>query len=308
MERECSRNIEVMWLIGGLAPDFKTIADFRKNNPKAIRLAFSKFSLLCDSLGLIGKELVAIDGSKFRANNSSDKYCTAKKTIKKIEHYEEQAKKYLALLDANDEQERQNPPPSITKKDLQKKLSGIEKRIGELQVQLGEIGEHGDIALTDPDSKMMQVKNSGREVSHNVQIAVDSKHHMVVAVDVTSEAVDKEQLFEEERYINGSACRQCLVREQCTKTSYHSIVEQPFQRYADVVDARTAQNKELVRQRKCLVEHPFGTLKRALGFTYFLTRRTENVRAESCMHFLIYNLKRAIQILATQQIVEGMGV
>ncbi len=120
IERECGRNIEVMWLIGGLAPDFKTIADFRKDNKVAIKKAFSRFSMLCDGLGLIGKEMAAVDGSKFRANNSSDKYCTAKKTKKKIEHYEDQAKKYLSLLDANDEQERQNPPPSFTKKDLQK--------------------------------------------------------------------------------------------------------------------------------------------------------------------------------------------
>lgn len=390
IERECGRNIEVMWLIGGLAPDFKTIADFRKDNKSAIKKAFSRFSMLCDGLGLIGKEIVAVDGSKFRANNSSDKYCTVKKTKKKIEHYEEQAKKYLVLLDLNDEQERQNPSPSFTKKDLQKKLSGIEKRIGELKEQLVDIEENGDIALTDPDSKMMLVKNSGREVSHNVQIAVEPTNHFIVAIDVTSEAIDREQLYnisaqakkelgvskltviadkgyysakqfmlcetdnisaiapkptlqsapderyakdkfvyddkqdayicpkgtvlahvkkrstskrEEENYTNPSACRQCAVREQCTKSPYRTIQDPKYQRFADRVDAFTVQSKELFRQRKCLAEHPFGTVKRAFGFTYFLTRGTESVRAESCLHFLTYNIKRVINILGTGKIV-----
>lgn len=393
IERECGRNIEVMWLIGGLAPDFKTIADFRKDNKVAIKNAFSRFSLLCDGLGLIGKEIVAVDGSKFRANNSSDRYCTAKKTKKKMEHYQEQAKKYLALLDSNDEQERQNPPPSFTKKDLQKKLSGIEKRIGELQAQLADIEQNGDIALTDPDSKMMLVKNSGREVSHNVQIAVEPTNHLIVSVDVTSEAIDREQLYnisaqakeeldvpaltviadkgyysakqfmlceedaisviapkptlqsapneryakdkfvydenldayicpeaivlthvkkrstskrEEENYTNPPACRQCAMREQCTKSPYRTIQDPKYQRFADRVDIRTAQNKELFRQRKCLAEHPFGTVKRAFGFTYFLTRGTESVRAESCLHFLTYNIKRVVQILGTRKLLEEM--
>lgn len=393
IERECHRNIEVMWLIGGLAPDFKTIADFRKNNKTAIRKAFSKFSMICDNLGLIGKEIIAIDGSKFRANNSTDKYCTAKKTKKKIEHFEEQAKKYLALLDTMDEQECENPSPSFNKTDIQKKLGDIEKRIGELNEQLAEIEENGDIAITDPDSKMMLVKSSGREVSHNVQIAVDSKNHLVVALDVTSEAIDREQLYnmaqqakeeldvselsvvadkgyysakqfglcqeagitayapkptlrsapderyakdrfiyneltdsylcpqgavlnhtkkrttakyEQENYTNPSVCKACEVRSLCTQGKYRVIQEPKGQRAADRVDARTKQHSEFIHLRKCLVEHPFGTVKRALGYTYFLTRRTESVRAESAMHFLIYNIKRVLQILGTRGTIHAL--
>jgi len=393
IERECSRNIEVMWLINSLAPDFKTIADFRKDNKEAIKKAFSKFGMICDSLGLIGKEMVAVDGSKFRANNSSDQYCTAKKTVKKIEHYEEQAKKYLVLLDANDDQEKKNPPPSFNKKDLKQKLDGIQKRISELKELQAEIEENGDIALIDPDSKMMQVKNSCREVSHNVQIAVDSTNHLVVAVDVTSEAVDKEQLHnislkakeelgvdelhvvadkgyysasqfkkcaddqiiptvpkaihnnapdeaynkdkftydeqqdgyicpegqllkrlkrrassirEEEIFASVTLCKSCPVKEKCTKASYRHISERPFQRYADAVDRRTAENKELIQLRKCLAEHPFGTVKRAFGFGYFLTKRTESVRTETLLHFLTYNIKRVINIMGTQKLMVAM--
>lgn len=113
IERECHRNIEVMWLINGLAPDFKTIADFRKNNKQAIETAFCRFSLLCASLGLVGKEIVAIDGSKFRACNSANRYFNAGKVKRMLARYEEQAKKYLALLDMNDDSEQKNPLPKI---------------------------------------------------------------------------------------------------------------------------------------------------------------------------------------------------
>lgn len=105
IERECYRNIEVMWLIHELKPDFKTIADFRKNNKKPIKLAFRKFSMICDELGLVGKELIAIDGSKFRASNSRMAYHSEKKIEKKIEHYQKVAEEYTKLLDSNDDQE-----------------------------------------------------------------------------------------------------------------------------------------------------------------------------------------------------------
>ena len=97
IERECYRNIEVMWLINGLRPDFKTIADFRKNNKKQIKQAFHKFSMICDELGLIGKEMVAVDGSKFRANNSRLAYHSEKKLEKKIEHYNLIQKKTIVI-------------------------------------------------------------------------------------------------------------------------------------------------------------------------------------------------------------------
>jgi transposase len=108
IEKECFRNIEVMWIINELKPDFKTISDFRKDNKKQIKLAFSKFSMICDELGLISKEIVAIDGSKFRANNGRTAYYTKNKLDKMLEHYAESAEKYIRLLDACDKQESDN--------------------------------------------------------------------------------------------------------------------------------------------------------------------------------------------------------
>jgi transposase len=105
LEQECSRNVELMWLMNCLKPDFKTIADFRKNNQEPLQKVFLKFSLMCDELGLLGKELVAIDGSKFRASNNSNAYWTKKKIVKKRKQYAEFAEKYTKLLEACDNEE-----------------------------------------------------------------------------------------------------------------------------------------------------------------------------------------------------------
>ena len=249
IERECNRNIEVMWLIGNITPDFKTIADFRKDNKAAIKRAFSKFNMICDGLGLIGKKMIAVDGSKFRANNSNDQYCTVNKTIKKIEHYEEQAKKYFAMLDANDEQERENQSlDDFENESIKGKIDHIRKRIAELN----------------------------------------------------------ELRAEKEYFASVTVCRDCAVKEKCTKARYRCITEHRFQKYAEVVDQRTRDNKEVIQLRKCLAEHPFGTIKRALVFGYFLTRRTENVRTETVLHFLTYNIKRVINILGVLKLREAI--
>lgn len=121
IERECYRNIEVMWLINGIKPDFKTIADFRKNNKKQIKQAFHKFSIICDELGLIGKEMVAVDGSKFRASNSRFAYHSEKKIQKKIEHYNKVTEGYLLLLDQHDEQENDCVTPKLSRSEIEEK-------------------------------------------------------------------------------------------------------------------------------------------------------------------------------------------
>jgi transposase len=192
IERECYRNIELMWLLNGLKPDFKTIADFRKNNKTAIKEAFKKFSLLCCELGLIGKEIVAVDGSKFRASNSRLSYHTEKKLNEKIKHHTKTAEQYIKLLDSCDNEEKEQP--KYTKEELTAKIDKINKRLDELNLLKDEVAENGTIYETDKDSKMMKTNNHGVDICHNVQIAVDDKNHLVVAVDVTSEAVDKEQL------------------------------------------------------------------------------------------------------------------
>lgn len=105
-------------------------------------------------------------------------------------------------------------------------------------------------------------------------------------------------------YTNKTACKECVALSKCTKTRYRIITDSENQKYSHIVDALTKANEDIVRERKRLVEHPFGTIKRALGFTHFLTRRIENVRTETILHFLIYNFKRIINIIGTKAILQ----
>jgi len=193
IERECYRNIELMWILGNLKPDFKTIANFRKDNKTQIKLAFQTFSVICDELGLIGKEMVAVDGSKFRACNSRDAYHSKKKLDEKIAHYTKTAAQYIKLLDSCDSEESKET--KLTKEEINQKLDKISSRLKELQALRIEVTENGNICETDLDSNMMRTNNNGGDICHNVQIAVDSKKHIVVAVDVTGQPLDKEQLY-----------------------------------------------------------------------------------------------------------------
>jgi len=102
------------------------------------------------------------------------------------------------------------------------------------------------------------------------------------------------------RYVNKEACINCSVSHLCTNGEIRTINDRPYEEYARMVDKRTRENKEMYQQRKQLVEHPWGTIKRSMGYSYFLTRRTENMRTESLLHFLAYNMKRAINIMGVR--------
>lgn len=428
IERECTRNIEIMWLTDNINPHNKTISDFRKDNKKAIENLFKEFSMLCDMLGLIGKEMIAIDGSKFRASNSRRKNLTKNKVKKMIKHHEESAQKYIELLEENDKEIDDQSLKIKTKEELKEKLQVAQKRIKELNEIAEEIEKNGNISLTDKDSKHMSVSNNGTDISHNVQVAVDSKNHLIVAMDVTSSPVDQGQLYNmsalaakelevelkeanekpedatqdvekteetksenqiiegiqngqdneylitvladkgyyqyedlkkclesgilpivpkqknsnrtgNEKYIidnfiydrdkdiyicpenkilknvskkdskeysykNKAACMECPQKDQCTKGPNGRIIKRSEQNdIYDKVNQIMDENKETYKLRQQIVEHPFGTIKRTLGYTYFLTRGKENVKAESFMHFLAYNLKRVINIKGVKELV-----
>ena len=187
LARECERNIEVFWLINELKPDFRT------NNITNMKKVFKEISILCDSLDLIGKEIVAIDGSKFRANNGRKKNYTKGKIDKQIKYYEENIDKYIEILDKEDYEEKENKV-KIDKQELKKKIEEAKKRVNELEEIKKEIEQKGEISITDPDSRHMKTNNNGTDISHNVQIAVDNKAHLVVTVDVTSSPADQGQL------------------------------------------------------------------------------------------------------------------
>ena len=149
--------------------------------------------MLCDNLGLLGKTLIAVDGSKFKANSSNEKYVTKKYTEQKINNLkteEKEIKKYLKLLEKNDDDDDKNPPPSFNRNDITNKLKNIKEKIKEFE----NIEKNGGISFVDTDAKMMKSRSHGLAVCYNIQAAVDEKNKMVVAVDVTNEATDYKQL------------------------------------------------------------------------------------------------------------------
>ena len=195
LERETQRNVELMWLLNRLTPDHKTIADFRKDQGLAIRGACREFVLLCRRLNLFGDAIVAIDGSKFKAVNNRDKNFTDRKLEARIQQLEESIGRYLIELDRADRDPALVPEARVTQ--LKEKLETVKAQMQ----RLNDIGEQmrnapdGQISLTDPDARSMATSGRGTGmVGYNGQTAVDSKHHLIVAHEVTNVGHDHHQL------------------------------------------------------------------------------------------------------------------
>jgi transposase len=193
LEKATHRNIELMWLIKRLHPDFKTIADFRKDNSKALKKVCRSFILLCKDLNLFGCELIAIDGSKFSASNSNRRNYTQNKLEKLIKKIDRKVDHYLQQMDQGDENE--SSVSDISTEELNDKINQLKKdkaKYQELQSKIRQSG-NSQISLTDPDSRMMKTQQ-GMDVSYNVQIVTDSQHKLIVTHDVTSEINDMKLL------------------------------------------------------------------------------------------------------------------
>ncbi|MFI5224298.1 MAG: IS1182 family transposase, partial [Nitrospirales bacterium] len=195
LEREAGRNFEVMWLLGRLVPDHKTIADFRKDNGGAIRKVCARFVELCREMGLLAKASVAIDGSKFKAVNNRDRNFTSAKMKRRMEQIEESIDRYLSQLETAD---RQEPPVVQVKVDrLRDKISILKEemqRLKKLEVRMLKAPDK-QISLTDPDARSMATSGKGTGmVGYNVQTAVEPKHHLIVAHEVTNVGHDRGQL------------------------------------------------------------------------------------------------------------------
>jgi transposase len=394
LEREAQRNVELMWLTGRLAPDFKTIADFRKDHGDAIRKVCREFVLLCRRLKLFTDGIVAIDGSKFKAVNNRDKNFTDRKLQARMEQLEESIKRYLVELDRAD-----RDPAAV----LPERVAHLKEKITKVKEQmktLGEIGEQmkasedGQISLTDPDARSMATSGRGTGiVGYNVQTAVDAKHHMIVAHEVTNVGHDRDQLadmakhakaaigtrnlialadrgyyegheilkceragiaalvpkpltsgsiaegrFDKRdfiydahrdeyrcpagqtaiyRYTNEergktlhrywpSACPGCPIKAKCTPGDYRRITRWEHENVLDMVQERLDRAPEAPRLRRQTVEHVFGTLKSWMGSTHFLTKTLPRVRTEMSLQVLAYNLKRAIKVLGTANVIAAM--
>ena len=195
LEREAQRNVELMWLTGRLAPDFKTIADFRRSNGTGIRNVCKRFIAMCRQLNLFSQAIVAIDGSKFKAVNSRDRNFTTGKIEARQQQIEQSIQRYLDALETAD---RTQPAEVEAKTErLQEKLQKLREQMRQLdglKEQLKSLPD-GQVSLTDPDARSMatQAKGSGL-VGYNVQTAVDARHHLIVAHEVTNVGNDRAQL------------------------------------------------------------------------------------------------------------------
>ena len=205
LERETYRNIEVMWLMNSLTPDHKTISDFRKNNTRPLQKLFRKFVQFCNQWGLIGGELVAVDGSKFKASNNKKNNYSRKKIEARLVAIDEKINNYLAELesqDAKDNAEASNAADtseatvSPEKVELQAELEALQsrkKQYDNYKKQLDETGEN-ELSAVDPDARLMGNNRGGVEVSYNVQSAVDAKHNILIDYDVSTNPSDQHQL------------------------------------------------------------------------------------------------------------------
>ena len=196
LEREAGRNVEVMWLLGRLVPDHKTIADFRKDNATAIRNVCARFVELCREMGLLTTASVAIDGSKFKAVNNRDKNFTRAKVERRRTQLEESVARYLSQLDTADLQEP-SEALAIRTEHLKEKLAKLKEEMGKLAAYEKQMLASPDqqISLTDPDSRSMATSGRGSGVvGYNVQVAVDTEHHLIVTHEVTNVGNDTSQL------------------------------------------------------------------------------------------------------------------
>jgi len=395
LESEAGRNIELMWLLRKLKPDYRTICDFRKENKDAMQNVFRQLVSLCKDWDLFGMEIVAVDGSKFRACNSKKNNFNEKSLNRKIKYIDEKLEEYMSELDKNDETEVSSRVPD--KEEIKKRVKELRQRKETYEKYNDELKKKGinEISTTDPDARLMAVNNNGVDVCYNVQTVVDSKHKLIVDCNVINNPADQGQLSEMagrakdifevdsikaladkgyynaddlkvceneniETYVakqvfsnatgerefysdkfkynkekdvyvcpagyelscsikkvtektnrlsykNNEACNGCKYRDLCTKSKKGRVITRTIdQDFLDTVDERTSANKELYKTRQMIVEHPFGTIKRGWGISYFLTRGIESVKAEVSLAFLTYNMKRIINILGVKEILKRL--
>ena len=449
----CRTNIEAMWLLERLMPDFRTISDFRKDNKNAIKKVFKAFVRVCVELGLYKTEVGVQDGSKFSADNSKDNNVTISKLEKKLEIADERINKYLEEMDKLDNEERD--PQKHTKDELNEKIEELRARKEEYNSLIDEMKEEGvtQKSFADPDSRLMKTANGGFDVSYNVQIIVDPESHLMGAIEVTNQCNDmgllspvvaglkedlgidfmeavadngyasKEDMLEclvngtiphvtpkngvesydfeleyneaeiteemlnstkpedikacleagevpniyagkgveasvdeievedvpgddgdaqscftlaedgsavicpngstlnkvsrlhnkdKTRFTSRSACRACT--DKCTTSAFKQVDFRDGQTVLHIkrlrkikrVTVRITPDKEKTKNRKCVVEHPFGTIKRSLDGSYTLLTGIEKVGAELSLLGLAYNIRRAVNMVGTRWLIERM--
>lgn len=399
LEAEAARNLEAKWLLRGVTPDFRTIADFRKNNRTAFPPLFKAFNLLCRKLDLFGAELVAIDGCKFKAVNNPKRHFTKDELQDLLKKVEQRIDEYLKELDQKDS-EAEGVAAAPSRQELTQKIAELKERKGKYDQLAQELTQSGEkeISLTDADSRMMKGPHGEHFVGYNVQAAVDAKHHLIVAQEVVQAGNDRGQLsamavaakealgvaklevvadkgyheadqlqrcqeagisaivpepgttsgrskggrevFPKERfrydaladayecpagqmlrrasvnashgkkkdllYYNRQACRECPLKAQCTSGKNRVIRRLANQPVVEATAQRTQAKPEVVKARKTIIEHVFGTV-RNWCHDRFLMRGKEKVRAETSLTALTYNLRRVLNLVGWTELMKAVS-
>ena len=390
LELEINRNIEMIWLTQGLRPSYKTIANFRKNNPKALQTIFKEFSLLLKDLKLITGNLVAVDGAFLRANASKNTLIMRKTVKKDIAKIDEDIKNYLTLLETLDKEDKNNLNLKISKEEIEKLKEKREQFQKDLDM-LDALGKE-QYNKTDKDATVMS-KPAHNLMAYNSQIAVDNTYKFIVATDISTNGYDLDQLHnmttrskeitdnpnmvvtadkgyysskelkkciedgietvvparataktkkiqsarfsknqfiynhEDDLYIcpnnqelkkiekqyerdgrmldvyriSSSYCRICPLKKNClsdktpNKQVYRWEHEDIIDNYIEKMN--TPETKAIVRKRGSIVEHPFGTIKRTLGWDHFLVRTKKKVLGENALIMFTYNFKRLLNLI-----------
>lgn len=388
LERECQKNIEVLWLLNRLAPDHKTICDFRRFNAKALVRVCREFVLFCRSQSLYGGELVAIDGSKFKADNHPVKITRKKDLKRQVERFDREIEAWLESMAEADVAEE--TPEPVDPERTRRALQALQAERENLTERIAAMDERGREAEPHTDQEAGSMKGG---VGYNVQTAVDDKHALIVDYDVVADGNDLKQLYRMARrsrtvlqagilkaladggYSNGhllarcqahgiepyvpvqravnnqgdgqyfdksafryhaevdcyecpageqlkrkgkarrdrlityttDACPTCPLKPQCTGGKHRLVTRHFEEDVLNEVAERTAANPMMMRRRKALAEHPFGTLKRRMDGGRFLVRGLQKVKAEMALAVTAYNLTRAINVLGVQRLCQAMA-
>jgi transposase len=392
LEREAQRNIELMWLTGRLTPDFKTIANFRKDNGPGMRNVCKQFVVLCRKLDLLTESTVAIDGSKFKAVNHRDRNFTHAKLQRRMQDLEANIVRYLTEMDTADRQE-----PEIAQlrtERLKGKIAALKEQLQAMQGIQKELAAapDGQISQTDPDARSMKTRGTG-VVGYNVQASVETKHHLIIDHEVTNVSSDRAQLsamatrarevlkkksitaLADRGYYNSeellkcqragidaivpksatsnakaegrfgrddfiydarkdeyrcpagsrliyrmttiehgmtfhrywsSNCSGCALKNQCTPSTERRVTRWEHEHVLEEVQRRLDHRPDAMRIRRSTVEHAFGTLKLWMGSAHFLTRTLKRVGTEMSLHVLAYNMKRVMNIVKIEALMQAM--
>lgn len=402
-ERECSRNIELIWLTGNLKPDYSTIANFCKNNSSPLKNVFKQFSELCRSLNLFDFKIFAFDGTKIKANCSKKRSFTIDKLNSALAHIDDKINEYISKIDDDT-----SSFDDAQKAEFKKKLELIKHR----KIEYSNIKQKmivqniSEFCSTDPDSKVMK-NHSNIEPCYNVQSVVDSKHKLILDYDVTNQANDvgllkpmSDKLFEDYEldslleenpdhviteladagyyksddllalnssnvnalvpkpkssnvtgssdfskdnfsfdsnknvYIcpaghqltfsrkstetrkgvtnyykiySSSSCLSCPYINKCTKSIHGRSIKRNIKEDKLLeIDNKYKSDSSFYKLRKTLVEHPFGTIKRSLGLSHVYIKGLDRVSSWTSSVFLVYNLKRVINILGFNKLMEAL--